>query len=88
MLKTNSELLANLGNFVNRATKFTKDNFDSCGEFSWACSQFCESELFLKSGFHVIRLGSSMLLFTFKQSIYESDAFLSLKILSTLADSF
>lgn len=32
MLKTNSELLANLGNFVNRATKFTKDNFDSCGE--------------------------------------------------------
>ena len=32
MLKTNSELLANLGNFVNRATKFTKDNFDYCGE--------------------------------------------------------
>lgn len=29
MLKNNSELLANLGNFVNRATKFTKDNFDS-----------------------------------------------------------
>jgi methionyl-tRNA synthetase len=28
MLKNNSELLANLGNFVNRATKFTKDNFD------------------------------------------------------------
>merc|ERR1711872_180365 len=27
MLKNNSELLANLGNFVNRATKFTKDNF-------------------------------------------------------------
>ena len=31
MLKNNSELLANLGNFVNRATKFTKDNFDSKG---------------------------------------------------------
>ena len=30
MLKNNSELLANLGNFVNRATKFTKDNFNSC----------------------------------------------------------
>lgn len=29
MLKNNSELLANLGNFVNRATKFTKDNFNS-----------------------------------------------------------
>ena len=29
MLKTNSELLANLGNFVNRALKFTKDNFNS-----------------------------------------------------------
>ena len=29
MLKTNSELLANLGNFVNRALKFTKDNFIS-----------------------------------------------------------
>lgn len=29
MVKTNSELLSNLGNFVNRATKFTKDNFDS-----------------------------------------------------------
>merc|ERR1712018_1057582 len=28
MLKTNSELLANLGNFVNRALKFCKDNFD------------------------------------------------------------
>merc|ERR1712241_1523508 len=28
MLKTNSELLANLGNFVNRALKFTKDNFN------------------------------------------------------------
>jgi len=28
MLKNNSELLANLGNFVNRATKFTKDNFN------------------------------------------------------------
>ena len=27
MLKNNSELLANLGNFVNRALKFTKDNF-------------------------------------------------------------
>jgi len=27
MSKNNSELLANLGNFVNRATKFTKDNF-------------------------------------------------------------
>ena len=27
MVKNNSELLANLGNFVNRATKFTKDNF-------------------------------------------------------------
>jgi methionyl-tRNA synthetase len=33
MLKTNSELLANLGNFVNRATKFTKDNFNSCGGY-------------------------------------------------------
>ena len=31
MLKNNSELLANLGNFVNRATKFTKDNFNSEG---------------------------------------------------------
>jgi len=30
MLKNNSELLANLGNFINRATKFTKDNFGSC----------------------------------------------------------
>ena len=30
MMKNNSELLANLGNFVNRATKFTKDNFGSC----------------------------------------------------------
>jgi len=30
MMKNNSELLANLGNFVNRATKFTKDNFNSC----------------------------------------------------------
>merc|ERR1719192_1931268 len=29
-MKNNSELLANLGNFVNRATKFTKDNFGSC----------------------------------------------------------
>ena len=29
MLKNNSELLANLGNFVNRALKFTKDNFSS-----------------------------------------------------------
>ena len=29
MLKNNSELLANLGNFVNRALKFTKDNFNS-----------------------------------------------------------
>jgi methionyl-tRNA synthetase len=29
MTKVNSELLANLGNFVNRATKFTKDNFGS-----------------------------------------------------------
>ena len=29
MLKNNSELLANLGNFVNRATKFTRDNFNS-----------------------------------------------------------
>jgi len=29
MTKNNSELLANLGNFINRATKFTKDNFDS-----------------------------------------------------------
>ena len=28
MFKTNSELLANLGNFVNRALKFNKDNFD------------------------------------------------------------
>ena len=28
MLKNNSELLANLGNFVNRALKFTKDNFE------------------------------------------------------------
>merc|ERR1712013_708614 len=27
MTKNNSELLANLGNFINRATKFTKDNF-------------------------------------------------------------
>jgi len=27
MTKNNSELLANLGNFVNRATKFTKDNY-------------------------------------------------------------
>ena len=27
MLKNNSELLANLGNFVNRALKFTNDNF-------------------------------------------------------------
>ncbi len=26
-LKTNSELLANLGNFLNRALKFCKDNF-------------------------------------------------------------
>ena len=32
MLKNNSELLANLGNFVNRATKFTKDNFDYTGK--------------------------------------------------------
>ena len=32
MLKNNSELLANLGNFVNRATKFTKDNFDYKGK--------------------------------------------------------
>ena len=32
MLKNNSELLANLGNFVNRATKFTKDNFDYKGQ--------------------------------------------------------
>ena len=31
MLKNNSELLANLGNFVNRATKFTKDNFNYTG---------------------------------------------------------
>jgi len=30
MLKNNSELLANLGNFINRALKFTKDNFNSC----------------------------------------------------------
>ena len=30
MTKNNSELLANLGNFINRALKFTKDNFDSC----------------------------------------------------------
>jgi len=30
MLKNNSELLANLGNFINRATKFTRDNFSSC----------------------------------------------------------
>ena len=29
MTKNNSELLANLGNFINRATKFTKDNFAS-----------------------------------------------------------
>jgi len=29
MMKNNSELLANLGNFINRATKFTKDNFNS-----------------------------------------------------------
>merc|ERR1719509_111382 len=29
MTKVNAELLANLGNFVNRATKFTKDNFGS-----------------------------------------------------------
>ena len=29
MMKNNSELLANLGNFINRATKFTKDNFGS-----------------------------------------------------------
>jgi methionyl-tRNA synthetase len=29
MIKNNSELLANLGNFINRATKFTKDNFGS-----------------------------------------------------------
>jgi len=29
MLKNNSELLANLGNFINRATKFTRDNFGS-----------------------------------------------------------
>eukprot|EP00092_Neocalanus_flemingeri_P103112 GFUD01131912.1.p1 GENE.GFUD01131912.1~~GFUD01131912.1.p1 ORF type:complete len:917 (+),score=367.75 GFUD01131912.1:349-2751(+) len=29
MTKNNSELLANLGNFINRATKFTKDNFNS-----------------------------------------------------------
>jgi len=27
MMKNNSELLANLGNFINRAAKFTKDNF-------------------------------------------------------------
>jgi len=27
MTKVNAELLANLGNFINRATKFTKDNF-------------------------------------------------------------
>ena len=30
MTKVNAELLANLGNFINRATKFTKDNFGSC----------------------------------------------------------
>ena len=39
MLKNNSELLANLGNFVNRATKFTKDNFDSKGRIF-----FCERD--------------------------------------------
>merc|ERR1712212_250116 len=29
MTKVNAELLANLGNFINRALKFTKDNFGS-----------------------------------------------------------